>query len=81
MNANEINDFIAELDKSTLKANLQSAEANLASSKAELTYQKANYDRIKSLYERQVISDVEMEQAQYQYDKAKAEKLLPCKLV
>lgn len=63
---------IAELDKSTLKANLQSAEANLASSKAELTYQKANYNRIKSLYDRQVISDVEMEQAQYQYDKAKA---------
>lgn len=63
---------IAELDKTTLEADLRSAQANLASSKAELTYQKANYDRIKSLYERQVISDVEMEQAQYQYDKAKA---------
>ena len=64
--------IIAELDKTTLEADLHSAEANLASSKAELTYQKANYNRIKSLYERQVISDVEMEQAQYQYDKAKA---------
>lgn len=63
---------IAELDKTTLEADLRSSEANLASSKAELTYQKANYNRIKSLYERKVISDVEMEQAQYQYDKAKA---------
>ena len=64
--------IIAELDKTTLEADLRSSEANLASSKAELTYQKANYNRIKSLYERKVISDVEMEQAQYQYDKAKA---------
>ena len=63
---------IAELDKTTLEADLRSSEANLASSKAELTYQKANFNRIKSLYERKVISDVEMEQAQYQYDKAKA---------
>ncbi len=64
--------IIAELDKTTLEADLRSSQANLASSKAELVYQQANYNRIKSLYDRKVISDVEMEQAQYQYDKAKA---------
>lgn len=64
--------IIAELDRTTLEADLLSSKANLASSKAELTYQEANYKRVKSLYERQVISEVEMEQAQYQYDKAKA---------
>lgn len=63
---------IAELDKTTLQSDLMSAEANLSSAKAELTYQEANYKRIKALYERQVLSDTEMETAQYQYDKARA---------
>ncbi|MBP5317840.1 MAG: efflux RND transporter periplasmic adaptor subunit [Paludibacteraceae bacterium] len=63
---------IAELDRTTLEADLKSCSANLASSKAELVYQEANYKRIKSLYESGVMADTDMEQAQYAYDKAKA---------
>ncbi len=63
---------IAELDKTTLQAELLSSQANLESCKAELTYQEANYKRIKELFERKVISDSEMEQAEYTYSKAKA---------
>lgn len=63
---------IAELDKTTLQADLLSAEANLASNKAELVYQEANYKRIKELHTRNVISDSDLESAVYSYEKAKA---------
>lgn len=63
---------IAELDKTTLQAELLSSQANLESCKAELKYQEANYNRIKELYGRKVISDADMEQADYSYSKAKA---------
>lgn len=65
-------EVIAELDKTTLQADLMSSQANLESCKAELTYQETNYKRIKELYDRRVISDSEMEQAEYTYHKAKA---------
>ena len=63
---------IAELDKTTLQAELSSSQANLESCKAELTYQEANYKRIKELFNRKVISDADIEQAEYSYSKAKA---------
>ena len=63
---------IAELDRTTLEAELKSSSANLASCKAELVYQEANYKRTKDLYENGVIAENDMEQAQYSYDKARA---------
>jgi len=64
--------IIAELDKTTLQADLMSAESNLASNKAELVYQEANYNRTLELYNRKVISDADLESAVYSYEKAKA---------
>ena len=40
---------IAELDKTNLNSELNSAKANLASAKSELDYQKTNYERYKTL--------------------------------
>ena len=65
---------IAELDKSNLTSELNSARANLASAKAslaslesELTYQKENYQRQKTLHDKGLISDDAFEQAYKSY--------------
>ena len=49
--------LIAEMDKVTLQAELESQEAQLANAKAEYDYQQKNYARSKVLFEKQLISD------------------------
>lgn len=61
---------IAELDKTNLISELNSAQANLASAKNELDYQKANYLRYKNLYEKGLISANDYEVARLSYTKA-----------
>lgn len=63
--------LIAELDMSVLQTELESSRANLNSSKVEYDYQTKNYQRIKGLYEKDLVSATEFEQAQYSYDKAR----------
>lgn len=63
--------LIAELDMSVLRTELESSRANLNSSKVEYDYQTKNYERIKGLYEKELVSATEFESAQYSYDKAK----------
>ncbi len=72
--------ILAELDRTTLEADLRSSEATLNSSKTEYDYQLKNYNRIKGLYDKRIagesdirlISDVDMESAKYNLDKAKS---------
>ncbi|MBO4487376.1 MAG: efflux RND transporter periplasmic adaptor subunit [Bacteroidaceae bacterium] len=68
---------IAELDKSNLTSELNSARANLASAKAslaslesELSYQKENYQRQKTLHDKGLISDDAFDQAYKSYVQA-----------
>lgn len=68
---------IAELDKSNLtselnsaKANLASAKANLSSLESELAYQKENYTRQKNLHDKGLISDDAYDQAFKSYKQA-----------
>lgn len=63
--------LIAELDMSVLQTELESSRANLNASKVEYDYQQRNYQRIKGLYDKELVSATEFEQAQYSYDKAK----------
>ncbi len=63
--------LIAELDMSVLQTELESSRANLNSSKVEYDYQTKYYQRIKGLYEKELVSATEFEQAQYSYDKAR----------
>lgn len=63
--------LIAELDMSVLRTELESSRANLNSAKVEYDYQTRNYERIKGLYEKELVSATEFEQAQYSYDKAR----------
>ncbi len=64
-------DIIAELDKTNLLNELASAKSNLASSKSEYEYQLKNYTRMKTLHEKQLISDNDYESAVLSYEKAK----------
>ena len=63
--------LIAEMDKVTLQAELQSSEAELASCKTEYEYQSKNYARTKTLYEKELVSDQEYDEALYLYEKAR----------
>lgn len=64
--------IIAELDKSTLEADLMSGKATADANAAELKYQEANYKRTKDLFAKNVVSQTEMELAEYNYSTAKA---------
>lgn len=64
--------LIAEMDKVTLQAELESQEAQLASAKAEYEYQQKNYARNKVLFEKKLISDSDFETSTYNYEKAKS---------
>lgn len=64
--------LIAEMDKVTLQAELESQEAQLSNAKAEYDYQQKNYARSKVLFEKKLISDSDYESATYNYEKAKS---------
>lgn len=63
--------LIAEMDKVTLQAELESAQAQLASSKTEYEYQTKNYARTRTLHEKELVSDAEYDEAFYQYEKSR----------
>lgn len=62
--------LIAEMDKVTLQAELESAQAELAASETEYEYQLKNYTRTRTLHEKELVSDAEYDQALYLYEKA-----------
>ena len=59
--------IIAEMDKVTLESDLASARATYDGNKAEYVYQEKNYQRSKGLHDKNLISDTEYEQAEYNY--------------
>lgn len=63
-------ELLAELDQTVLQANLSSAKSSMATAKSELEYKEKNYARFKVLYEKQLISSSDYEEALYAYQKA-----------
>lgn len=63
---------IAELDKTNLVSQLNTANSNLQSAKSDLDYQALNYKRIKALHDKGLVSDNEYDTASLQYRQAKA---------
>lgn len=55
--------IIAELDKTNLMSELNSAKSNLGGAKSDLDYQRANYKRIKALYDKELVSGNEYDTA------------------
>ena len=62
---------IAELDKTNLISELNTARANLSSAESSATYEQANYNRYKTLYDKGHVSADEYENALLSYKKAK----------
>ena len=62
---------IAELDKTNLLSELNTAKANLASAQSSLNYQAANMERYKTLYKKGLVSADEYENALLTYHQAK----------
>ena len=63
---------IAEMDRVTLISDLQSAQATYDGAEAEYIYQEKLYKKNKKLYSKQLISDTEYEQYEYNYRRAKS---------
>ena len=62
---------IAELDKTNLVSELNTAKANLSSAQSSMNYQMANYNRYKTLYNKGLVSADEYESARLSYLQAK----------
>ena len=62
---------IAELDKTNLISELNTARANLTSAQSSATYELSNYNRYKTLYDKGLVSANEYESALLSYQKAK----------
>lgn len=78
--------LIAEIDKTVLQSELQSADATLASAKATYDYTSTNFERDKALYAEKLISDYEYqtsrkdcEVARMAYQKAQADRVRAAK--
>lgn len=65
-------ELIAELDKTNLQENVINAQANYSAALNEVSYYRQNYDRKKKMYDNQIISKADYEQAYYQLHNAKA---------
>ena len=61
---------IAELDKTNLISELNTAKANLNSVQSSLNYQSANFNRYKTLYEKGLVSAEDFENARLAYQQA-----------
>ena len=62
---------IAELDRTNLISELNTAKANLSSAQSTASYELSNFNRYKTLYEKGLVSADEYESAQLSYLKAK----------
>lgn len=62
---------IAELDKTNLTSELNTAKANLSSAQSSLNYQAANYSRYQTLYKKGLVSADDFENAQLSYNQAR----------
>ena len=62
---------IAELDKTNLTSELNTARANLSSAQSTLNYQQANFNRYQTLYDKGLVSADDFENARLTYLKAK----------
>ena len=62
---------IAELDRTNLISELNTAKANLSSAQSTAAYELSNFNRYKTLYDKGLVSADEFENAQLSYLKAK----------
>lgn len=64
--------LLARIDETALKAQASQTAAQVASANAELTYQKATFERTRALWDKQLISRDDYDQAQYNLSRSEA---------
>lgn len=63
--------LLAEIEKTLLTSELQSADANMASAKASYEYARQNYERDKALHSENLISDYDFQTTKRDYEVAR----------
>ncbi|MDE6231437.1 MAG: efflux RND transporter periplasmic adaptor subunit [Muribaculaceae bacterium] len=63
--------LLAELEKTTLDAELKSSDANVQSAKSTYDYTRTNFERDKKLHDEKLISDYEYQTSLHDYEVAK----------
>lgn len=63
--------LLAELDKTTLQATLDLNNVSLKSAQIECAFLKQKYERTSKLFEKGMVSQQEIDQATYEYERAK----------
>jgi HlyD family secretion protein len=64
--------LLAKLDETPLKTQLEQSQSQVDQAKAQLTFQEATFNRLKPLYEKQLIAQTDYDQALYNYENSKA---------
>ena len=64
--------LLARIDTTNLAAAVEQSQASLDNAKAQLDYQEANFNRLKPLYEKELIAQSEYDETVYNYHVAKA---------
>jgi HlyD family secretion protein len=63
---------LAQIDKTSLMAQLEQSKATVDQANALLNFQEATFTRLKALYEKKLIAQTDYDQALYNYENAKA---------
>jgi HlyD family secretion protein len=64
--------ILAKLDETALRAQLEQSQASVDQAQAQLTFQEATYNRLKALYDKDLIAQADYDQALYNYENSKA---------
>lgn len=63
---------LARLDETPLRAQVEQSQASVDQAKAQLDFQEATWNRMKALYEKNLIAQADYDQAVYNYQNSKA---------
>jgi HlyD family secretion protein len=63
---------LAKLDETSLRTQLDQNQASLDQAQAQLTYQESNWNRLKVLYDKNLIAKADYDQALFNYENSKA---------
>lgn len=63
--------LLAKLDETSLQAQLDQSQSAVNQAQAQLNFNEANFSRLKVLYDKQLISQSDFDQAVYNYENAK----------
>lgn len=64
--------LLAQLDETSLKAQVEQSQAQVDQAIAQLTYNESTHNRLKALYEKNLISQADFDQAVFNYENSKA---------